>query len=188
MISLNLLPEEQRKELLRVRRFWIVVRQSIYASAVFLFFIVILVSIDVLLAIELKTLQDVGAQQQSQKSYQELQRYEEKFQSINAQTSYRLKLEKNHLFWSHVFAILDNVVPHGITLAGFSTTDNAVTITGIAQQRDTLLAFKEQLSAQECLRNVDIPLADLVVREDVQFHMTFTVGEECLKRKTYQVL
>jgi len=185
MISLNLLPEGQRKELLRARRFWIVVRQATYASAVLLFFVVILVSINALLTIQLNALRDVGAQQQAQASYQELQRYEEKFKSINAQATYRLKLEKNHLFWSHLFLTLNETMPQGVTLSTFSTADNAVTITGVARQRDTLLAFRDKLTVEECLRGVDVPLADLVVRENLQFHLTFMVTEECLKRKTY---
>jgi len=56
-------------------------------------------------------------------------------------------------------------------------------LSGAADTRDNLLAFKDNLEKEGCFSNVDLPLSNLVDKTDVSFRIVFDVKESCLKKE-----
>lgn len=79
---------------------------------------------------------------------------------------------------SSVFAALIGVRPSGVSLRhiDFSETDTAavVRLSGIADTRDHLLAFKQSLSGVAGVASVELPVDALAAADNATFAMTVT--------------
>ncbi|MDD5396978.1 MAG: PilN domain-containing protein [Candidatus Moranbacteria bacterium] len=182
-IYLDLLPKERKKEIRRKRIFRDILREEFLFLSPILVFVVILLNIYYLLSFEQKTSLAMQSSEQSQDKYQKLNAYEEKFKQVNATTTTLLKIQSGHLHWYNVFAKMEDVVPEGIDITNFSTKDYAIFLVGKAKNRDVLLGFKNKLEANGCFSNVNVPLSNLVVKEDIDFQIDFMVKDDCLRNK-----
>ena len=119
----------------------------------------------------------------AQDKYQELSKDEVEFGKMNDTVVALSKIQDSQIHWTNVFRTLSAVQPDGITITDFSTKNYQVFLVGKAASRDDLLSFKSQLDASSCFQNVNVPLSDLVVREDVTFQMDFMINQYCLKKQ-----
>jgi Tfp pilus assembly protein PilN len=182
-IYLDLLPPERKSEIKRAKLF----RGILYEE--FLFFIPILVFIFILANTYyvLSRQRDLLVNEQNsnklQGDYQKLNEYETKFNEVNARSQTLVKIQTNHLYWQQLFIELSGLLPEEVYLTDLSTKDFAVFIVGKAKTRDDLLNFKSKLENSKCFENVNVPLSNLVVKEDVDFQIDFKIKENCLKKQ-----
>jgi Tfp pilus assembly protein PilN len=181
-IYLDLLPKERKSELKRKKLFRNILRQEFLFLTPILVLVIILLNIFYLLSFEQKTSIAAQSAEQSQDKYQKLNAYEQKFKQVNTATASLLKIQAGHLYWGNVFKRMDADVPDGITVANFSTKDYSVFLVGKAKSRDILLNLKSNLESDACFANVDVPLSNLVVKDDIDFQIDFLVNKECLKK------
>ena len=116
----------------------------------------------------------------TQKEYQELKQYEDKFSQTNATTiliQQSLKLQQR---WTNIFKTLDTITPQDITLDSIFLDSTGSVIHGVAKDRDTLLEFEQRMRDHSCFQSVEVPLSSLVQKENVNFEMDFSVQAECL--------
>ena len=182
-IYLDLLPKPRKLELKRKKLFRRILRDEFLFLLPIILFIVILLNIYYLLSVQRDTSIAAKSLAESQDKYQELSSYEEKFKQVNADSAKLLKIQSNHLHWAGILNKLSDVLPDGISITDFSTKDYKVFLIGKAKSRDMLLNFKSSLEADECFTDVNVPLSNLVVKEDVDFQMDFSVTQDCLKGK-----
>lgn len=182
-IYLDLLPKERKQEIRRNKLFRTILRQEILFLLPLIVFVIILFNIYYLLSFEKASSIAAQSAAQSQDAYLELNKYEEKFKEVNEQTSALLKITVSQLHWDNVFKAMDSTTPDGIMITNFSTKDYAVFLVGKAKSRDILLNFKEKLESNDCFSAVNVPLSNLVVKDDVDFQLDFVVNEDCLKDK-----
>jgi len=78
--------------------------------------------------------------------------------------------------------------PHGVRVSGATYESNlkkdedgnvqeeivTVTITGIAQNRDTLTALKRDLESMDMIESVSLPVSSIAERENIEFNMEVT--------------
>lgn len=180
-ICINLLPEEKKNKIKRKKRIITIIKQEIlFLSAIF-FLIVILLDINFILSFQLNSLDKDYSLEQSQSKYQELRNYENKFKQINSKTALLYNIEKDHLYWSNFFYELEKVIPDGISINNISNNGYKITLTGKSAKRENLLKFQENINSSECFSDVNLPLSNLVTKENINFQMDFKIKDVCLK-------
>lgn len=182
-IYLDLLPQQKKDEINKKKRF----RNILNAEALFLFpvmiLIIMLVGTYYLLSLEKGSSSAEKNLKQSQEKYQQLGNYEAKFNEINELNKKLIKIDSLHLNWSKLFLALSKATPENVYVTNLSTKNYDVYIIGKAKERGDLLKFKEKLEAEECFENVNVPLADLVTKKDIDFQIDMIMDETCLKEK-----
>ncbi len=182
-ISLDLLPQNKKDEIRRSKFFRELLRTEILFFFPILILIVILINVLYLLKIQQNGSIADYEFQQNQSQYQELDKYDKNFKAINEATGFLIKIQNGHLQWSTVLNHLSQVIPSGIVINNFSNKNYDIYLTGQAKTRDKLLEFKGNLEKDACFGKINVPLSDLVVKENVDFQMDFNVSQDCLRNK-----
>ena len=182
-IYLDLLPKQRRNELKREIFFRKILHQEFLFLLPIIFFIAILCNIYYLLSVQHDISKVANSQVESQDKYQELNSYEEKFKQVNADSAKLIKIQSGHFHWTGILAKLNFATPNEITVTNFSTKDFKIFLVGKAKTRDVLLNFKDKLISDECFTDVNVPLSNLVVKDNVDFQMDFSIKPECLKQQ-----
>lgn len=181
-ILLNLLPEENKKDIQRKLHFRFFLWQVFILFALEMFYASMLVSTYVILDFQLQNLKETG--RQNDKGYEEqttLDMYQKKFKDTNVSAEIIGKIQKNHLSFTQVFLLLDTLLPKGIIVDHLTTKDYTVLLTGKAVTRDDLLAFDARLKESTCIENVNVPISNLFSQENIDFQVDFGIKKECLK-------
>lgn len=181
-ILLNLLQEEKRRDIRKkiYQRFFL--WQFILVFVLAVFYLSILASIYFILDFQLQGLESMGRQYDMAHSEQKkLDEYRKKFKETNALAETVNKIEKNHLSFTRIFVLLDEVLPESIALESLTTKEYTVLLSGRAATRDDLLSFEARLQASACVKNVDMPLNNLFSEKNVDFQMDFEMSKECLQ-------
>lgn len=182
-IYLNLLPEDRKKELNRNKKLRLIIKREFLFFLPVLVFTIILLNIYFILGIQKTSKLVSGSQEQSQGQYQELKTFEEKFKQINDKTILLSKIQKEHIYWSWLIQKLSELTSVEIFFNEISTKDYQVFLLGRAKTRDNLISFKDALINSGCAENVNMPLSNLVTKENVDFQIDFMVKSECIKEK-----
>lgn len=182
-IYLNLLPDNRKKDLSRKIRLKNIVKQEVLFLLPIVLFVGILLSINLVLEVQNNGIASVLATTDSQNNYQDLKLYEEGFKRVNTKVANINKLQSGHLRWSGPLDLLIKSVPEGIYFTDLSTNGYKFLLAGKANERESLIEFQENISGAECFENVNVPLSNLVSRDNIDFQMDFDVKRECLINK-----
>ncbi|KKQ46436.1 MAG: Fimbrial assembly family protein [Candidatus Moranbacteria bacterium GW2011_GWC2_37_8] len=181
-IYLDLLPQEKKNELRRSKIFRRILHEEMLFLVPLVIFIALLLNIYYLLNFQYNSSVTLSSVNKSQDKYQELNNYEEKFKKVNASIDILSKIQSSHLHWLNVLDELGSVVPEGVYISDFSTKNYQIFLLGKARSRDNLLALKNNLDNSDCFKDVNVPLSNLVVKDNVDFQMDFVVIKDCLKK------
>jgi Tfp pilus assembly protein PilN len=180
-IKLNLIPPPKKQEIKKLYLLRMIARWQVEISLIFVIFLALLWHINYILKIDSDiSLKQIEASRQSF-SYKDMQSYKEKIKEANIHVADVEKIQRGQLYWSELLSKLNQIIVPGIKIDSLGNKDYQVFLTGIAQNRDDLVGFKEKLTQESCFTQVDFPLANLVNRENLIFQMQFKVKEECLK-------
>ena len=188
-ITLNLLPEGQKKRLRDGKIFRKTILQEFFVLFLLLIVGAILFGINAILGVQLQSVEETQAFQQAQERYQELEEFENLFEQTNKRTTAVNNVQKHHLQWSHIFDIVSNALPEGIVVDRVVSEEGQMTVSGNAGTRDILLSFKEELSdvtyrEQPCFANMEIPGDDIFAKENIDFVLTFDVQQTCARQQS----
>lgn len=181
-VYLDLLPEGKKEEIKKKKIFWLVIRQEVRLFIPLTLFIAVLLAINLDLGLQLNGLEKLYVLEQSQKEYQELKSYEDKFRETNSRVSLASTLQSGHLHWSPVLKKISEAVPEGVNLKKLATKDYSVSVSGAAKTRENFLFFEEKIKASDCFFEVNTPLSNLISKENVIFQIDFKVNGNCLKK------
>lgn len=179
-IYLDLLPESRKERMRRRKKIKSIIKQE------FLFFLpvavslAVLISISIILNINLEGMSSVYNSTSKQGNYQSLESYKEDFSRINNEIKYIIEYNDNHIRWSSLLGYLSESIPETIKITSLSTKDYRVFISGTAASREGLIELQEKFSGSECFSDVNIPLSNLVSRENVVFQMDMEANSDCL--------
>jgi len=180
-ISLDLLPQNKKNEIRRGKIFREILRQEILFVFPLLVLVILLGNILYLLEIQKDIDKTAYALQQGQSQYQELNKYDTDFKQINEADILLIKIQSGHLKWTNVLSHLSNAIPDGLAIDSLANKNYNVFLVGKARTRDNLLKFKASLEEDSCFQNINVPLSNLVVKNDVDFQMDFSINQDCLK-------
>jgi Tfp pilus assembly protein PilN len=181
-IILDLLPEQKKLAIKRKKIFGKILREEVMFLFPLIVFIFILLDIYYILTIQKSTLIKEYSMQQEQSQYKQMDIFEEKFRQINDMDQQLKKIQENQLKWSNLFKELSAVMPSGVYINDLATKDYAVFLSGEAKSRDDLLDFKNKLENSVCFQEVNVPLSNLVVKDNVVFQLDLKIKKECLKK------
>ncbi|MFA5961142.1 MAG: PilN domain-containing protein [Parcubacteria group bacterium] len=182
-IGINLLPQDKKDEILKNERFRSVLGWEIVFFCTGLVFFTFIFGIDYLLRFDLQANSEIMGNNLNGAQYQTIAYYENKFSEINAKLTKISAISSGQLYWSNFFLMLNRATPHSIEIIGLSTKDFSVHLMGKAKTRDDLLSFRDNLSKEECFENVNLPLSDLVSKEDIAFQIDLGIKENCIKKR-----
>lgn len=180
-IKLNLLPP-QEKEAIAVDRAhrWII----FYGSAILgilLIFIVLLGTIWLYLAIQLKTVSVNLNSSQAGLQGQDLKTQQDLIAQLNKDLVEMDVLQKNHKLYSKFLIALTELIPAGARLNGLDINDKEeVIMEGFAQRRDQVIFLKDSLEKSALFSNVESPLSNLVKQADINFYFKFNLRPDAL--------
>ncbi|HPN54654.1 MAG TPA: PilN domain-containing protein [Candidatus Moranbacteria bacterium] len=182
-IFIDLLPEQRKQEIRRKKIFHGILRGEFLFFLPIFIFICILLSTYYTIILQKNSSSIVHMSQQSQDEYQKLDKYEKKFKEINEKDSLLAKIQNGHVHWKNVLLEFSNIIPDSVYLNNISNNDYKVFLAGKARSRDDLITFKERLENSACFQDVNVPLSNLVVKNDIDFQIDLVLKEECLKQK-----
>ena len=181
-ISLNLIPPQKKEEIAMASRFKVFLKWGSEFFIIFAVFMAMLVSINYILEINLSFVS--GSSNESEKSnnqYAEIKKYDAEIKNMNSRILEIEKIQKGQLRWSAFFQKLNSQVPGGIELENLATKSYAISLAGRAQARNELISFKENLEKEECFTDINLPLSNLVSKENIAFQIDFRIKQECIK-------
>ena len=180
-IKLNLVPPLRKEAIKKAHLLRIITRWQLEIFLILLLFLALLCHINYILKVDsLSKLEQVTASRQSF-SYKDMQDYQEKIKKANGQILDIEKIQKGQLYWSELLDKINRIIFSGIKIDSLNTKNYQVFLTGVADNRDNLAKFKEELIKENCFSEVDFPLSNLMNKENLDFQMQFTVKEECVK-------
>lgn len=169
MIVINLIPPGQ-KHLLKIRRLYQLVE----------FFLNLFVFYSIILAIVLIPLNQIinGQADELKNTQRELElknsNLTKKIKALNGQIDSLTAINREFFNWSKYFLDIAALVPNEISLNQFSSNrlGQDFIIRGFAQTRDSLIKFKENLSASPLVKEVNVPLSNLLTEQEITFEIT----------------
>lgn len=181
-IDLNLIPPQKKEEIKQVRQFRIFLKWSLEFFAIFAIFITMLASINYMLELNL-TFASVSsaANTKNNNKYGEIEKYDTEIKEMNSQLFAIEKIQQSQLRWSDFFQKLNLSVPSEIEMEKLATKNYTILLVGKAKTRDALISFKENLEKEECFAGINLPLSNLVSKENIDFQMDFEIKQDCLK-------
>lgn len=182
-IYIDLLPPLRKKEAKRNKMFRQILRQETLFLVPILVFISILAVTSYMLDAQKNSIKDSVISSSSQSQLDQLGVYENLFSQVNDNASSLLKIQTNQLHWDSVFVKLSALTPDGITISDITTKNYQMFVLGKAKSRDLLLAFKKQLGGEDCFSDINVPLSNLVVKDNVDFQLDMKIKENCLRQK-----
>lgn len=180
-INLNLLPPSKKEEILKKRRLKTVMGFEASLTLLLVVFLGILMSFKIVLDMGLSANLHARAERENTEQYDKIKKYDEQFRQVNLDISRIKTVERSQLYWSRLLDRLSGIIFPGIALDSITTNDYQISISGVSDNRENLVLLKEKLEGEECFSNVDLPLSDLVDKNNVNFQITFNIGPDCLK-------
>jgi len=181
---LNLLPEENKKDIERKTHFRFFLWQLLLFFMLEIFYMSILLGSYIIINFQSKIL--VTASQSETKNNKEqtvLDTYQQKFRDINTTVKVVNKINTNHFSFTEVFLLLDTLLPEDMVIDQISTKNYTISLKGKALKRENLLEFNRRLNESSCIEGVNVPIANLFSQENVEFQIDFGIKIECLKKK-----
>jgi hypothetical protein len=183
-IGINLLPPNKKEDICNAERF-----RSVLGWEAVIFFLAILFfgfifGVNYLLDFNLRVIADNKvSDSRGSKQYETIKNYENKFSEINSRITKISNITSGQIYWSTLFSKLGKIIPDNVEISGISTKNFSIFFAGKAKNREDLLLFKNNLIQESCFENVNLPLSNLVSKEDIVFQIDLEIKEECIKNK-----
>lgn len=182
-IKINLIPPYRKEEIARVKRFKLVIRLGLATFSVFVLFFFFLFGLYKVLEVNLAAVSTYQKPGLENSKYEKIKEFDEQFSKINSQTDQVMIISRDQIYWSNLFVLLSRAMISGIELTDLATNNYNISLAGQADDRDSLIAFRDKLIKENCFNNVNLPLSNLVSKENIAFQIDFSIKKECLKRK-----
>jgi hypothetical protein len=176
MITLDLLPLKEKKQLY-VKKGYGIVRKIITNSLIHIALIsAILVGASFLLE------NDVGYIKEQNNVLKESNKgLNSEIRKYNKELTYLSTIQEEHENFSDIIIELGNLVPDKLSLSVFSINKDSnekgfvLKMSGIAEERDILLNFKDTLNQMDFVEKFDLPINNLLKQKNVDFDFSTTI-------------
>lgn len=182
-LNINLIPDSRKEQIIRSRHLKLIIKTEIGISFLIVILFAFILFINNALDISLNAQTVSQELENSQGKYKEIHDYENDFKDINNNIKEVRRVKEDQLYWTELLLKLSSNMTPGIEMTDLATNRYSVILVGKAENRDSLLVFKDKLSQEECFNEVNLPLSDLVSQENISFEMDFKMEENCLKKR-----
>ncbi len=182
-IKLNIIPEERKKEIALSNRLRMILQWEAGFAIILVIFFLLISSMYYLLTLNLDAQQSAVVNGKGKAEFEKVAKFNEDFKAANKQITTDESIQKDQLYWSNLFLKLNEAVPEGVSVAKIATKDYQVLLAGNAKTRDVLIAMKDNFSQEGCFTDINLPLSNLVSKDNIDFQIQFNIKEECVKNK-----
>jgi|SRR3989344_7007595 len=166
MITINLIPQG-KKDVLKLAHIYVVIKNLI------ILVLVLTIIIAVILLATKAVLQNHFNNIVSQSTF--TTKYANTFvkgiKDFNVKLSAAKEVQNEFIPWTDFLINFSELVPEDIVIYNVVINGNKVSIKGLAVTRDSLLQLEESLNQSNVFENVDIPLENLLKRENIEFNL-----------------
>jgi Tfp pilus assembly protein PilN len=180
-IKINLIPPYREEEILKNKRFKLIIKLEIIMFLFVLFFFAFLFGLSYILDLNLKTVVQEAELSQDKKQFENIKKYDEEFGQINTEISKIEKIDNGQLYWSNLFSKISQSMTAGVSIQSVATKDYSIFLVGKSDSRENLVTFKEKLEKDGCFSAVNLPLSDLVAKGNINFQMDMSINEDCIR-------
>jgi hypothetical protein len=182
-IRINLIPTYKKQEILEHRHWRSILGMEAAILAILAVFFATLVGFQYILKFSQTVQSATQVYASKNDQFEKMKKYDDEFTKINKQVNDVVIIKKDQLYWTEFFLRLDQDIVPGIEITNLSTKDYDAFLAGKSDDRDSLINFKGKLEADSCFTDVDLPLSNLVSRDDIAFQIDFKIKGDCLKKK-----
>lgn len=171
MITLNLIPEIHKDKYRLIR-----VYQMLKTMVMVITIYTIVVAIIILMARFILQLQFTKIINETTLVTQENHAIEEKITKLNKEISIASSIKSQILPWPEFLESFSSAVPDNVIIKTISfSLEKGANVTGNAVSRDDLLKFRDNLLTNPAIKNIELPIGDLLTKNNVDFNMKFTL-------------
>lgn len=181
---INLLPPEEKRELLSEKRMRIIV--ILWVLILFFFFSLILILVSARIYLQIQVLSQKGFLQEveTESKQPEMKNLKEEISSIN-QTLIKLEsFYSRKIYFSKILERISGILPEEVYLTNFSATLSGteekpilkISLSGFSPTREVLFEFREELGKEADFKDVDFPSANWVKATDIDFLVSFNIS------------
>jgi len=170
---INLLPEKEKKVLIRERNWKIALVLEIIVLIFFISFASILFSIKARLASEVKFQKAIGEIEEKRIQTPEMKELQEKINNLSQNISEVSNFYKKQINLADVIEKVSEIIPREAYLhsLSYAKINNQIGISGFSPNRDVLLKLKKDLSGH--FDEVYFPPSNWVKPKNIDFEATF---------------
>lgn len=111
-------------------------------------------------------------------------KYTDKVRKINSQINSIAKIQKEHIYWSHLLIILSEMSPDDVRFSQLKINKEKKTLTirGHADSRDNLLKLKNNLEKSEIFSDIESPIQNILQKENINFELNTKLNLDALSK------
>lgn len=179
-IKLNLLPKSKEKKIKKNKILKFVILQEIMIIVITLLFFVAVKGVNAIAKYQLNSVNQQLILTGSSEKHVEIKKYEEGLKETSLRVDFIKNVQKFNLNWTLIFNKLSGLLPQEVILNAVDGNGTNLTVKGTAKNRDVLIKMKEDIQKDSCFESVNIPLNNIVLRENIEFEMKLGVNINCL--------
>lgn len=169
---INLLPQQWQKNLETEKNFKTVTILGIVVLSALAAFVLMLALVRIFYSIEFDAGQAVLAEKDQEVKIFNVEPTEK---AINFNDRLILKISdfyKNKIKITDVFAQISGSLPAGVSLTDFEYSPEKIDLSGTAPDRDSLVAFRDNLEKNPNLKNIVFPPENWLTAKDINFNIS----------------
>jgi len=180
---INLLPPENKKELLREEQYKIVLILGIFVLLFLLSFSLILFSIKIYISGQLEAEKEFVEQSRKEMEFSEIEKLEKEIKSINKNISELDLFYQNQISLTEVLKELSFVLPSGVYLKTISINSSQekdgkflVALSGFSPSRDLLIELESNIKTKkEFFRDPSLPPSTWTKPLNIDFSLSLKI-------------
>lgn len=173
MLSLNIIPNELKKEIILKQLIKSVRIILVCLSASTLIYALVLLGCRLILESHFKEIST-----QNVIVTKSTDNYSKQIKEISKQVADIANIQQNNIYWSPLIKTLFNNIPNDIALnkVTFSKPDNSLNIGGTAKTRDGLIGLRQYLENNNNFNVVSFPVQNLIEKENIDFDIILKIN------------
>lgn len=175
MITLNLLPPEEKQKIESVQAQRRILSLASAGLTLILIFLAFLSSIWLFLTVQLNSADLVFKNIQASSQNEVFKKLESEIKQINEKLDRSEALKKGSRHYSFALEKLTELSSYDIKFTSLSVSENKISLSGLTASREALLAFKDSLSQSPYFDKINMPLSNFLKQTDINFSVSFEI-------------
>lgn len=179
-LRLNLLPANKANKIKHNKILKFIILQEIMIIFITLLFFGLIEGIDLIAKVQLHSVQAEAIAGQSSKEQAEIKKYEGAFREVKNKLLIINKIQNKNINWITIFKKIAQASPEGVVFKSMSNDNYNILMNGVAMDRDKLVELKTNIEKDDCFSEADIPLNNIVLKNNIDFEINLKIEEKCL--------
>ena len=174
MLSFNLLLPEKRVQAVQYKQFILLFRVSLQVIFWLLLLTFLVLFAHVMLRRELSLMKESTDRLVTYNNHVAKSGLSQNVKQFEDQIKILQKIRPQDMRWSPALAAVFSILPSGIALHSLEGTaeNRTVVISGTADDRSQLLAWRDALQSLDLVESIDLPLENLLEKNNISFQLT----------------